>query len=299
MGHDSPGVRPLLEALERSAPLIGLVDTNDDLIWANEAFDRTFLRGLPLPVNFFDMLRHGFQGGFGVHIDCGDVEQFIRHSGTRRRVQRHRAFAIDLQDGRWIWMTESLQADDSLLLVASDITALKAHEGVLVQAHRTALSASLTDELTGVANRRHILAMCRQAIEQESLAGKTWVVMLDLDHFKAINDTFGHDGGDKVLRHFADHCTSMLRSDDRFGRIGGEEFLLLLQGESAAVARQVVDRLRDGLSPASGIGYGFSAGIARSCAGMPLEDAMARADEALYRAKGQGRGMTVVSPVDE
>lgn len=187
-------------------------------------------------------------------------------------------------------MGHELHAD-----VDTDISTLKAHERVLAQAHRTALSASLTDELTGASNRRHILALCRDALEHGAGAQGLCIVMVDLDHFKAINDGSGHDAGDGVLRHFVNLCKSLLRPTDLFRRVGGEEFLLLISGSSGAVAKRVVDRFRRLLSPADAIAYSFSAGIVQSNAGMSLEQVLARADEALYQATSQGRGKTIVS----
>lgn len=287
--------------MQASEPLVALMDANDQIVWANTAFAQAFLPSLVLPLDFEALLRAGFAGGFGVHINSGDIDQFLHYAMPLRRSHRYRAFPVDLVDGRWLWVTETVQPDGHMLLVATDITGLKRHERLLEQAHRTALAASLTDELTGASNRRHILSLCREAIalrtpEQGAALPNLYLVLVDLDHFKAINDHHGHDGGDAVLRHFVAHMQTQLRPSDHLGRIGGEEFMLLLHASSLAVAGKVVDRLRTALRPAGDIPYNFSAGVAPVLAGAVLEDVMARADAALYQAKGEGRGRTVVVP---
>ncbi|WP_159998925.1 GGDEF domain-containing protein [Roseomonas sp. 18066] len=149
-----------------------------------------------------------------------------------------------------------------------------------------------TDPLTGLTNRRSFL----EAAERARRGGQVFsLVAFDLDHFKAINDQHGHAAGDAMLRHFAALCRQNLREGDLAGRLGGEEFsLLLLADEAAAVA---VARRIAGLLAASPVAVGgrlvqgtVSAGVF-FCAGtaMPLQQALAEADARLHAAKRGGR----------
>lgn len=282
----------LAAALNEAEMLVALYDPQDALVWANRRFAAHFLRGLPLPAAFADVVRHAFHGGFGIVVDCGDVEAFLRDILPRRRSQRYRAFASDMIDGSWVWMTETLLDNGWLLSVASEITSLKHHEQRLAEAHDHAFRAARTDELTQASNRRHILEVAHAALQASAAAT---LVMVDLDNFKAINDRLGHAVGDAVLQHFVRHCQSHLRPGDHLGRLGGEEFLLVLQQAGEAAADAVVARLRVTLPPLDGLRYDFSAGITCARPGDSVERALARADTALYAAKHSGKGRNVVA----
>jgi diguanylate cyclase (GGDEF)-like protein len=160
---------------------------------------------------------------------------------------------------------------------------------------RTQLQAS-TDALTGLHNRRSIEARLRDLMRQRQ---PFTLVMADLDHFKRLNDTHGHQAGDEALRAFADVVRDAMRAHDAAGRYGGEEFALVLTDTSAAQALQWVDRLRARLAGElrrrSAPAFTASFGIADSSAGPPLEAVISAADRALYAAKGRGRDCGVVA----
>jgi diguanylate cyclase (GGDEF)-like protein len=161
-----------------------------------------------------------------------------------------------------------------------------------VTAHKNAASV---DPLTGMFNRRGFAEACARVIEREAVAGRPVCVMiLDIDHFKGINDRFGHPAGDEVLKLFATIVVNNLRLSDLSGRIGGEEFAALLpcpldEGVIAA------ERVREAFE-ASGIvceegkvDTTVSIGVAGGPAGTELEVLLAAADTALYQAKRGGR----------
>lgn len=154
---------------------------------------------------------------------------------------------------------------------------------------------ALRDQLTGVGNRREVAArLPRLLADAESARSPLAVVMLDLDHFKQVNDRFGHLVGDQVLVTVAQMLRDRLRGTDLIARTGGEEFLAVLPDATAARARDVCERLRaqleayDWSSLAPGLAVTVSIGLASS---PPWDEAvlMARADAALYRAKAGGR----------
>ena len=152
------------------------------------------------------------------------------------------------------------------------------------------------DELTGLPNRRYFLEMAtREAARCERLASPICLAILDLDHFKRINDTHGHGVGDQVLARFAQGASICLRDVDLLARWGGEEFVLMMPDTSLAVAGQVLDRLRAHLSTPeywqhSGAGVvSFSAGLTDWRVPERINQAIERADNAMYQAKLDGR----------
>lgn len=164
---------------------------------------------------------------------------------------------------------------------------------------RTQIQAS-TDALTGLPNRRSVEARLRELMRgQQPFA----LVMADLDHFKLLNDTHGHQAGDEALRAFADVVRDCARAHDIAARWGGEEFAFVLVQANADQALQWVDRVRARLAGElqrrSAPAFTASFGIADSSAGPPLEAVIGAADRALYAAKGQGRNRGVIATVTE
>ncbi len=155
------------------------------------------------------------------------------------------------------------------------------------------------DGLTGVFNRRAWLAKANTELAVSLRYGHpVAVVMIDLDHFKAINDSRGHDAGDRALQFVAEALRSAVRAGDLVGRYGGEEFCVLMNHADHAAANAFDSRLRKQLTEAALVELGFevsySAGIAMRTSPLDtLEDLLKRADVTLYRAKAQGRARTL------
>jgi diguanylate cyclase (GGDEF)-like protein len=287
-------LQALVAGLEHSELFVAVYDPQDRLRWANRSFRDLFLRGLEPPVAFADVLRHGHRGGFGVLIGSGDVEAFLADILPRRRAKPSRTLLGDTVDGRWLQWTETLLGDGWMLTVASDITALKQQERRIAQLHADAVQASLTDPLTGVSNRRHILELAEQALHERARHGTPMsIALLDIDHFKQVNDSHGHQAGDEVLRAFARQYRAHLRPRDGVGRIGGEEFMLLLPGADLPTATAIVERLREAM-PATPSGCTFSGGLAAPRRGEGVDALLQRADAALYAAKRAGRNRCIV-----
>ena len=155
------------------------------------------------------------------------------------------------------------------------------------------------DALTGANNR---IGMLTQLREQHELVKRTvqscCIAMLDLDHFKAVNDTHGHAAGDKVLAVTAHYVMDHVRPYDKLFRYGGEEFLICMPGTDTATGHEVVERMRQGLA-ATPIDYGggtlritVSLGLALLAPDVSVEESIARADKAMYAAKTAGRNCT-------
>jgi len=178
----------------------------------------------------------------------------------------------------------------------SDITAQKQLENELRR-------MATTDPLTGSANRRHFLECAWREISHHRRKKKpVSLIMLDIDHFKGINDGHGHAIGDAILKSFVDTCRRVIRDVDLLARIGGEEFVILLPDTDEDGATRVSQKIRQAIAEirvpnASGRGVGFkvSMGIVEAQGdGVSIEEMMRQADSALYSAKRSGRDRVAV-----
>jgi len=156
---------------------------------------------------------------------------------------------------------------------------------------------AITDELTGTMTRRALRELApAMLLQHQRQHNDVAVMMLDLDRFKAINDSYGHQTGDAVLRFAASVLQARLRADALLARYGGEEFVAVMPVDGLPTARRIAERLRHAVESADwrgGVqlerGVTVSVGVAIAGAGETLDAAMQRADEALYRAKRDGR----------
>ncbi|MBW8192624.1 GGDEF domain-containing protein [Neiella marina] len=160
---------------------------------------------------------------------------------------------------------------------------------------------SQTDSLTNIFNRRYSLELAEARYRSCLLEQSHFtVVMIDVDYFKSVNDTFGHAVGDEVLRHVATQLSQALRKRDIIGRTGGEEFAIFLPGSSQQQSLSIIERCRQNLMTISNqmpqqIEVTASYGVASvSGVNLPLETIIRRADEALYEAKSAGRNRVVI-----
>lgn len=212
-------------------------------------------------------------------------------------------FRMPLDDG-WLRLLSGLWFAVVLAKIVA-INLIGAQMRKALSASNSRLEAALTqvrelserDELTGLQNRRSILALLTEERARFSRGGLAFgVAILDIDHFKRVNDRHGHAMGDEVLRAFAKIVAGRLRSTDRIARYGGEEFLLLLTNSPEAPSAQLaVERLRCAVAEypwsdlAAELQVTCSIGLTMSCAGEGVAEMLERADAALYRAKSDGR----------
>lgn len=176
-----------------------------------------------------------------------------------------------------------------------------------LRAQKTALEAALHqirqaathDELTGLPNRRHMLTMLAEHVTRHGRGGPEFMVaLIDMDHFKHVNDSFGHRVGDEALVCFARQARLHLRSTDIVGRWGGEEFLVILPESPPGDPNIGLERLRGALAvteasrAAPHLRIAFSSGLTRYEPGEDIDDVIERADQALYCAKAAGRNRT-------
>jgi diguanylate cyclase (GGDEF)-like protein len=172
--------------------------------------------------------------------------------------------------------------------------ALQAHQDTLRGMMRQLEDLVATDELTGLFNRRHFLRMASRELEAMDSSYSHGLALIDLDHFKRINDAYGHAAGDQVLQAFAAVASACLREGDVLARYGGEEFVLLIPQCTSEHLTYCCERLREAFTRIELVGMvvpdiSLSIGMTLLDTGDNLDDALQRADQALYRAKRGGR----------
>jgi two-component system cell cycle response regulator len=216
------------------------------------------------------------------------------------------------EDGRDGFLTAMDAGVDDYLTKPLDLAELRARLAVgrrvltlqdeLRRALAVAEELATTDALTGLLNRRTILDRGGIAYEQSRRQGYPLsVIMADIDHFKEVNDAYGHQAGDRVLAAVAASLQSGIRRYDQLGRYGGEEFLAILPGCSATDVRAVAERMRQGVETLeiveSGVRLRMTASFGMACSigaeGGSVSQLIDAADRALYEAKGEGRNRTV------
>jgi len=204
----------------------------------------------------------------------------------------HAQFQVQNAEGKLLWVDASgtlLNAEESLWILV-DIDALK-------QGEQAANHLANHDALTGLANRRAL----EETLNQELADGQMLAVcFMDLDGFKQVNDTQGHDAGDEVLRVVAARLTAQARAGDCVARLGGDEFVVLLSGlrtsgEAMSVMKRCMEAVRQPIALDGGVmvQVGSSIGISISTAGSSSANLMQSADEAMYSAKHAGKGRIV------
>ncbi|MBI5165622.1 MAG: diguanylate cyclase [Magnetospirillum sp.] len=282
-------------------------------------FAETLVEMLPNPVWYKDgagayrLYNRAFRDLFGVGAACwsgamapddGSTDSALL-SGTTDRLTFEAQIAGHDGAARTVVVSKArlgapAAPDSGVIGVITDITDRKLLEGELRR-------LATTDPLTGAANRRQFMAIAEQEAERSARYRRPLaVLMLDIDHFKVVNDTHGHAVGDEVLKAVADACRAGLRDVDLLGRLGGEEFAVLLPETPLPGAIDVAERLCQAVArravPLPGgaqIRVTASLGVAtyRGDAAQ-VDQLLARADAALYRAKAEGRDRVIVDSFD-
>ncbi|KTE05107.1 sensor domain-containing diguanylate cyclase [Sphingopyxis sp. H115] len=207
-----------------------------------------------------------------------------RADGEIRHIKSHGSIEID-RSGRTVGIFGTVQ----------DVTETVENARILEAARSAAERIANTDMLTGLPNRRHTLAFLEKALAGAREHGAPLAVAIfDIDHFKLINDTHGHATGDKVIQRVAQRAKAALRDEDMVGRIGGEEFVCILQRSSAQSAEIIAERVRKAVETGTAAEDAIpdatiSVGLAVFDGELDIEELLHRADQALYAAKREGR----------
>ncbi len=221
---------------------------------------------------------HEVRGGISVSFDISDIRNKIRIN-----------FAL---------LVLSAVFTMSILLGLIFVLISKLRSG-LDEIHSEIERMAITDELTGIFNRRHLMSRFAEEFSRSRRTRKRLgCIMLDIDHFKAINDAYGHPVGDAVLKDLCAIIKECIRDYDIFGRYGGEEFLVVLPGCDSDEIMRLAMRLREAVKEDLAVGSGASSrqnvtiSLGATCSrerDQGIDDILKRADEGLYQAKNRGR----------
>ena len=299
----------MLRLQDSEAFLFNLIQSIPDLIW------------LKSPDGVFMACNPPFERCFGVPQDQilgrTDYDFFPREAADAFRYHDNLAANADHPMVNEEWITFAV--GDQRMLVETTKVAMRGSNGELIGVlgiarditERKRLEAELlematTDFLTGLSNRRHFIARMEEELARLNRNEQpVAALMLDIDHFKRINDRYGHASGDAVLRQFADVIRDELRAVDSAGRVGGEEFAILLSGTDLSGAETFAERLRAKVARTP-IAHGehripvtVSIGITVLTAqDADTSDVLHRADAALYAAKQAGRDRVAVAAAE-
>lgn len=288
----------LHEAVQSISAGFTIFDEQDRLVICNDAYREMYntSRDLIVPGSTFeDLVRKGAERGQYVEA-IGQIDEWVAARVRRHQGADGRQIEQVLDDGHCVLIIEHRTPSGFIVGNRVDITERKRLEAEL----RT---LATTDTLTGLPNRRHFLSLLDEELERirRLTTQDACVLMMDLDHFKRINDSYGHAAGDTVLRHFASILREQLRVTDRVGRLGGEEFAIVLPGSGLEAAHAFAERLRQKLAETPVVMDAYtvfvtvSIGIsAISMADTTSDAGLIRADAALYRAKESGRNRVIM-----
>ena len=296
----------LIQHVGRSETGLAVIDSDDRILYCNPTFISMFGLEDYLPVGrtHDEFLAWLFTHRIGSCKGNATLGEWLAQVHLLYRMHTYHSSEIDMINGKWVLVAQQVYSSGKIVTVCTDITRSKKAELALRATHAELERLAMTDELTGVSNRRHFLSRL-ESERQRALRYRhnASLAMLDLDYFKQVNDRYGHPAGDEVLRHFAGQLRCHMRCEDVIGRFGGEEFALLMPETAPSGAQAVLERIRQALaqarldSIAPGFGYTFSAGVAELILTEPPSACnrwIHEADQALYLAKAGGRNRTVV-----
>ena len=280
----------IIESLDRLSEGITIIDRDDKLVLYNmrAAEYLGITDGINVGVSLNDLMGIKKKDG---KVDPGSL---LMQQLDASRENKPQFFEREIEGDRILSVRANPIPGGGVITLYTDITERKAFERRLIE-------MATRDELTGLVNRREFFTLAHHEEERAKREGHiVSVMMIDADHFKKINDTYGHAAGDDVLRDLADNCRKIFRKTDVVGRYGGEEFSVILPGAQVDMAKVIAERLRKAIeesvvkSDKGDITYTVSIGIASDIGrAVKVEELLDRADRALYTAKAQGRNRTI------
>ena len=302
--RDVETARELMSTIIETMPDgVAAFDQGDRLLLCNSAYKQIYPKTAPamyIGASFESILRYSLQQGEILDAGQSDVE---REAWLRDRMQQHRHPKAEpslqrLNDGRWLQIRERVSPSGVIVGVRSDITALK-------QAEQKVRLAAEQDALTGLANRTAFIRRFEQSLNgSRANDGAGLVALIDLDHFKDLNDTLGHDIGDAFLREISKRLKEATRAGDVVSRLGGDEFAILMPGiTNRDSAMAAIETLVGAVTQSVWLGGKIihpqmSIGISVYPEdGTKVTELMKNADIAMYATKKSGRnGITLFDP---
>ncbi len=278
-------------------------------------------------INFFDQQSGALLFGGNAYVAGSTISSIEDLGGLAERIRREGAGSYQYESGgvqhllnvrlvpelKWYLFVERIE-DEALtgirrtllvniaICVVISLIVLAATSLTITHYQRQLEEMATTDKLTGLANRQAFDLLMPQAMsEARRVKSALAVIMMDIDHFKKVNDRLGHPGGDSILKQLAQTVTSALRESDIVFRWGGEEFLVVVKGPADAQSRALAEKIRGAVANNTfhyrdtAVPVTISLGLAFYKDGETPEQLIARADQALYQAKAAGRNRVCVA----
>jgi len=282
--------------------VLAVVDTDGTLLARNPPLPEAIGKRAPTPDSQPRFGEDRFSAGF-LALSPLDGRRLIFGMSKIEHIPIEVIVGFDLASTLAEWQRRAWQLTGGYVaLVLLSLLVLREHLTALGQREEMRHLAA-TDALTGVANRRHFVETGTNEVRRALRYGnKLAVLMVDIDHFKVINDSWGHPTGDRVIQALAEAMVASVRDQDRVGRLGGEEFAILLPETDWDGASLLAERLRSVIQEAKAVTaadgtivrFTISIGVTVIADAKSFEDLMGRADRALYQAKEGGRNRVVM-----
>ena len=292
----------LLDNILNTNDAIAVFGPDDTIVFSNKTF-ATFYDASVSQINhrkWQDCVKQSFNAKKGLKYDTDDIDQWILNASKNRRVERQRTFEINTLDDNWFLCNETTNDQGYIVFHGIENTNNKKLEIALINSSNKLKLLTSTDSLTGLFNRRYFFMRLKDEISRYQRTDKyISVIMIDIDHFKNVNDQYGHSCGDEVLVGFSKLIKKMIRPYDIAARMGGEEFAVILPNTNMQEGQVVAERIRKAIESLSfdHIAKGFS--ITVSIGGMTSNSEhnaskfTLKSDNALYKAKNNGRNQIV------
>ena len=245
-----------------------------------------------------DVLKEAHHNHTGVILDHISFSEWLDYLRASQETQKEHEFTLHTADNKYYKIYRLTVSSGDHVVFGTEITELVETQEELKDTLNKLDTLAKTCDLLGIPNRRHLMESAKSEFARAKRYDSDFAVVLaDIDHFKRVNDTYGHHAGDKAIIHFAQTISNSLRESDMIGRLGGEEFAILLPNTNTDSAYHYANRIRQAieqspltlesgeiihLTSSFGVSEFFSADSDES-------DIFCRADEALYQAKEKGR----------
>jgi diguanylate cyclase (GGDEF)-like protein len=292
----------IIDSLSSTKDGVGIFDKDDLLVFCNKTMAALFGLSQEAALNksFSELCEHSFNSDQGVNIEAPSLEEWLEYTSLKRRSCQFRTFETDTKEGKFFLVTEQIVHEDFLYTYLTDITEKKENENKLKALTKKLIKLASTDSLTNINNRRSFYEKSetefnRSLRQQLPLS----LLIIDLDNFKKVNDNFCHAAGDAVLKSFAKSVQLFLRQYDIFGRIGGEEFALLMPNTNLDSALIIAERIRKNVADECilledhKLNISISIGLTeKTSLTSSIEEMLHQADKNLYKAKVNGKNQT-------
>jgi diguanylate cyclase (GGDEF)-like protein/PAS domain S-box-containing protein len=298
----------LKNIIKQSPDAFGVFDNKNRLTYTNQRFVDIFGISIDnaIGLTHTELLKNAFDTKplRGIFIESDDFDSWVAGIELRLRNHKLKMFESDMADGRWLKVSQLTLEDDNLIIFATDITKQKKTEQKLNEALMQVELLASIDSLTGIFNRRFFMESCKSELAScHRHKRPVAMIVMDIDDFKLVNDTYGHPVGDIVLIEFAKIINKELRESDIFGRIGGEEFGIMISDKETERAFDIADRLRNIISKKEimidvrnktiNITASFGVTMSKSIQ-TTVSSLLKDADEAMYKSKRNGRNCCVL-----